>query len=108
VGSDGKTFDVLFPNSLDANNYVNAGTHRFPRAEWAVQASGPVGTGYMMAVISETPKNFREGMGKAGPFASTGAVGDAASKLMAVAVGASKPGAGRYGASAVMPVVEVR
>lgn len=108
VGSDGKTFDVLFPNSLDANNYVNAGTHRFPRAEWAVQASGPVGTGYVMAVISDTPKNFREGMGKVGPFASTSAVSEAASKLIVVAVGANKPGAGRYGTSAVMPVVEVR
>lgn len=108
VGSDGKTFDVLFPNAIDTNNYVNAGTHRLPRAGWAVQASGPVGTGYVMAVISDTPKNFRDGMGKAGPFASTKAVGAAASKLVVVAVGANQPGAGRFGASAVVPVVEVQ
>lgn len=108
IGSDGKTFDVLFPNDLDSNHFVSAGTHRFPRSQWGIEATGPVGTGYIMAYISSTPKNFRGAMGKAGPFASTSANTSAAGKLGVVATGASEPGGGRYGTSAVVPVREVQ
>jgi hypothetical protein len=108
IGSDGKTFDVLFPNDIDSNNYVNAGTHRFPRPNWAVQATGPEGTGYVMAYLSNAPKNFRAGMGKAGPFATTPANVLSAAKLGVVAVGGGEAGGARFGASAVVPVTEVR
>ena len=108
IGSDGKTFDVLFPNDIDANNYVSAGTHRFPRPQWAVEATGPEGVGYVMAYLSATPKNLRDGMNKIGPFASTLATRSAASKLGVVATGAGQDGGGRYGTSAVVPVTEVR
>ena len=108
IGSDGKTFDVLFPNDVDSNHFVSAGTHRFPRAAWGIEATGPVGTGYLMAYISSTPKNFRGTMGKAGPFASTTANTASASKLAVVATGASEPGGGRYGTSAVVAVREVQ
>jgi hypothetical protein len=108
IGSDGKSFDVLFPNDIDNQNRVSAGTHRFPRPEWAVQAAGPEGTGYVMAYLSTTPKNFRQGMDKLGPFSSSQATGDAASKLTVVATGEGVQGGGRYGASAVVAVTEVR
>ncbi|QIL73077.1 DUF4384 domain-containing protein [Diaphorobacter sp. HDW4B] len=108
IGSDGKTFDVLFPNDMDTNNYVSAGVHRFPRPKWAVEATGPEGVGYVMAYMSPTPKNFRDGMDKIGPFASVSATRSAASKLAAVAVGSGQSGGGRFGTSDVIPVRETR
>ena len=108
IGSDGKTFDVLFPNDIDTNNFIAAGTHRFPRPNWAVQATGPEGTGYVMAYLSNAPKNFRAGMGKAGPFASVPANVLSAAKLGVVAVGGGEAGGARFGASAVVPVTEIR
>jgi len=108
IGTDGETFDVLFPNDFDGNNRIEAGTHRFPRPKWAIQAAGPAGTGYLMAYLSESPtKDFRAGMNKLGPFASARATTGQARNLMAVATGEDEPGGGRYGTSPVVAVKEV-
>ena len=70
VGSDGKTFDMLFPNSLDANNTVRAGeTLRLPRPTWMVKAGGPAGRNHLLAIVTDAPRNFSKiGMQPAGPF----------------------------------------
>jgi len=42
VGSDGKSFDMLFPNQLDSANAIEAGqTLRLPRPNWQIKAGGP-------------------------------------------------------------------
>ena len=81
VGSDGKTFDMLFPNSLDQNNTVSAGqTLRLPRANWMVKAGGPAGRNHLLAIVTEAPRDFsRAGLRPAGPF-SIVAASDTASK----------------------------
>ena len=70
VGSDGKTFDMLFPNSLDQNNAVSAGqTLRLPRANWMVKAGGPAGKNHLLAIVTEAPRDFsKTGLSPAGPF----------------------------------------
>jgi hypothetical protein len=108
VGSDGSTFDAIFPNDQDSNNYIPAGTHRFPRQNWALQAMGPAGRGYVMAYLSPTPKSFGSKMGKAGPFSTVAATSNAAKNLVSVATGSDTPGSGRFGTSAVMPFDEVQ
>lgn len=101
VSSDGK-FYVLFPNKLDNNNYVKAGNHRFPRATWGIQAQGPEGTSYVMAYLSEGPRDFSKNLGSEGPFAAGASNTDTTSKLGVVAL------SGRYGASAVAAIQEVK
>jgi hypothetical protein len=70
VGSDGKTFDMLFPNGLDNNNAIQAGqTLRLPRPNWMVTAGGPPGKNHLLAIVAESPREFAKiGMQPAGPF----------------------------------------
>jgi len=70
VGSDGKTFDMIFPNKLDQNNRIEAGQSlQLPRKQWEIQAGGPAGKNYLLAVVSDSPRDFSKlGMRPAGPF----------------------------------------
>lgn len=106
VGSDGKTFNLLFPNRVDTDNRVAAGIQRLPRASWALRAAGPAGTNSMMALVSSTPKDFNGQMDASGTFASMPSTPSAAKDLVVVATGANVGGNGRYGTSAVVLVVE--
>ena len=101
VASDGK-FYVLFPNKLDTNNYFKVGTQRFPRPAWGIQAQGPVGTSYVMAYLAESPKEFTKDLESEGPFATGEANSDTTRKLGVVAL------TGRFGASAVVAIQEVK
>jgi hypothetical protein len=70
VGSDGKAFDILFPNQLDRANQVEAGQPlRLPRSNWEVLAGGPPGTTQLLAIVADAPRDFsRLAMRPAGPF----------------------------------------
>lgn len=101
VASDGK-FYVLFPNKIDGNNFVKAGTHLFPKQSWGIQAQGPVGTSYVMAYMANSPKDFTKGLDAEGPFATGEANSDTTRKLAVIALD------GRYGASPVVAIQEVK
>lgn len=75
VGSDGKSFDMLFPNRLDADNMIRAGeTLRLPRSSWEVRAGGPAGKNYLLALVTDAPRDFGKlGMQPAGPFSMVSA-----------------------------------
>jgi len=109
VGSDGKTFDLLFPNDLDQNNFVQAGTVRLPRPSWRVVASGPVGEAYVMAVVSDAKKDYTKALtSKQGPFNSATADSAAQTKLRVEATGVGASGTtGSFGASTVVRVREL-
>lgn len=70
VGSDGKSFDLLFPNRKDDRNHILAGeTWQLPRPGWGIRAGGPAGRDHLLAVVSDTPRDFAAlGMKPAGPF----------------------------------------
>lgn len=70
VGSDGKRFDLLFPNQKDDRNHILAGeTWKLPRAGWSIRAGGPAGKDYLLAIVSDNPRDFSGlGMQAAGPF----------------------------------------
>lgn len=70
VGSDGQTFDILFPNKLDANNYIQANqTIQFPRPGWELVAQGPEGSDHLLAIVADAPRDFsRLPVANAGPF----------------------------------------
>ncbi|SFB83302.1 DUF4384 domain-containing protein [Massilia yuzhufengensis] len=109
VGSDGKTFDLLYPNARDSDNYVRAGTMSLPRAGWGIQAMGPPGTSHVLAILSDKPRQFDKGMtGSAGtPFKSSNATGAATRNLGVVGMGQGSESPGRMGASQVLAVHEV-
>ena len=83
AGSDGKRFDLLFPNKKDPHNRIQAGeTWELPRNDWALRASGPAGSNRLLAIVSDTPRDFSEiGMQPAGPFSVIGASALAARDL---------------------------
>jgi hypothetical protein len=59
LGSDSKSFYVLYPNGLDKNNQVKAGqTVRIPRPDWVVKAAGPVGTNNLLVMVSDSPRKL--------------------------------------------------
>ncbi len=75
VGSDGKSFDMLFPNTIDRENAIQAGQAlKLPRPSWEVKAGGPAGKNYLLAVVADTPRDFSKvGMQPAGPFSMVAA-----------------------------------
>jgi hypothetical protein len=59
LGSDAKSFYVLYPNGLDKNNAIKAGqTVRIPRPDWEVKAAGPVGINNVLVMISDSPRKL--------------------------------------------------
>jgi hypothetical protein len=110
VGSDGRTFNLLFPNDLDSNNYIQAGsTVQLPRPSWRVRAGGPVGESHVMAIVSDTQKNFRSLSEKQGPFKSASFTSNAQKSLFVEAANVGGAGgAGQFGASRVVSIREVQ
>jgi hypothetical protein len=90
VGSDGKTFDMLFPNKLDLNNRIEAGqTLELPRRQWEVQAGGPAGKNQLLAIVADSPRDFSKlGMQPAGPFSVAEATPVAAKDIVLVSLDA--------------------
>ena len=70
AGSDGKTYDILFPNKLDPDNRIKAGeTIELPRSNWRLLAGGPEGKNTVLAIVSNTPRDFSSLRGQSvGPF----------------------------------------
>ena len=59
LGSDAKSFYVLYPNGLDKNNAIKAGqTVRIPKPDWEVKAAGPVGTNNLLVMVSDSPRTL--------------------------------------------------
>lgn len=106
VGSDGKTFNLLFPNKIDDNNFLPAGTHRFPRDTWRLRAGGPAGTSHLLAIVSPTKKDLSRSMDLSSVFPSSAATQGSTRTLVVEATGAGDGGDGRYGASEVTPIKE--
>ena len=59
LGSDRKSFYVLFPNALDADNRIEAGKPlALPRPDWKLMAQGPAGTNHLLVMVTDTPRNL--------------------------------------------------
>lgn len=60
LGSDEKSFYLLFPNKLDQDNSVKANqSYDFPRIGWQLTAGGPVGTDKVLFVVSDSPRDSK-------------------------------------------------
>ena len=59
LGSDAKSFYVLYPNGLDKINAIKAGqTVRIPKSDWEVKSAGPVGTNNLLVLVSDSPRKL--------------------------------------------------
>lgn len=59
LGSDRKSFYVLYPNGLDKDNRIKAGqTRRLPRPDWQLEAAGPPGTDHLLVMVSSSPRQI--------------------------------------------------
>lgn len=90
VGSDGQTFDLLFPNQIDRNNLIEpGGTMRLPRPSWQLSAEGPPGRNTLLAIVTDNPRDFSAaGLKPSGPFSQVEAV--AAKDIQLVTVSAAR------------------
>ncbi len=95
VGSDGKAFDMLFPNQLDSANAIDAGqTIQLPRPAWQIKASGPAGKNYLLEIVAESPRDFSKiGMQPAGPFSMVAANQSSSKDIQLVSGTSSSAGA---------------
>lgn len=70
LGSDAKSFYILFPNGLDGDNRISAGKPlRLPKPDWAVKAAGPAGTDHLLVMVSDSPRKL-DGLTLAEPTAT--------------------------------------
>jgi Caspase domain/Domain of unknown function (DUF4384) len=90
VGSDGQTFDLLFPNQLDRNNLIEVGgSMRLPRPAWQLSAEGPPGKDTLLAIVTDSPRDFNDaGLKPSGPFSAVAAV--AAKDIQLVTLGGAQ------------------
>lgn len=96
VGSDGTTFDMLFPNALDKDNYIKAGeTLRMPRPSWELGAQGPAGKNQLLAIVADAQRDFsKAGLKPAGPFSMISASPATAKDIQLVSVSSASADSG--------------
>lgn len=78
VGSDRSQFWLLFPNDVDQDNHIAADRALdLPRPGWTLEAAGPPGIDQLLAIVSETPRDFRAvGLRSSPPYAEFPLTGD--------------------------------
>ena len=60
LGSDKKSFYVLYPNKLDGDNRIQAGKIvSLPNQSWQIKATGPVGTDNILAIVADSPRDLK-------------------------------------------------
>jgi hypothetical protein len=59
LGSDRRSFYLLFPNALDADNRIRANAPMtLPRPDWRLLAQGPAGTDHLLVLVTDTPRDL--------------------------------------------------
>jgi len=60
LGSDKKSFYVLYPNQLDGDNRIQAGkTINLPKSSWQIRAAGPAGVDHILALVADSPRDLK-------------------------------------------------
>lgn len=60
LGSDKKSFYMLYPNKLDENNRIQAGkTINLPNQTWQIKAAGPAGIDHILVMVAESPRDLK-------------------------------------------------
>lgn len=113
LGSDGKSFYLLYPNKLDQDNKIKANvTYKFPRPGWSIKAAGPEGTNRMLFVVSQSPRDPKifatDDASGGGPFSFSLAEITARKRLVDFFIGRGVQGKNGQMAASLVSVAEVR
>jgi hypothetical protein len=113
LGSDGKSFYLLYPNKLDQDNQIKANvTYKFPRPGWSIKAAGPEGTNRVLFVVSQSPRDPKifavDDESGGGPFAFSLAEMTARKRLVDFFIGRGVQGKNGQMAASLVSVAEVR
>lgn len=59
LGSDKKSFYILYPNKLDSENFIKANESiKIPRKSWQIKAAGPIGANNILVMVSDSPRDL--------------------------------------------------
>ena len=59
LGSDAKSFYLLYPNGLDSNNKISKlKPMQFPKPDWEIKAAGPEGTDQLLIMVTDSPRQI--------------------------------------------------
>ena len=59
LGSDKKSFYILYPNKLEQNNFIKAGQIiNLPSQSWQIKAAGPAGIDHILVMVSDSPRDL--------------------------------------------------
>jgi hypothetical protein len=113
LGSDGKSFYLLYPNKLDQDNQIKANvTYKFPKPGWSIKAAGPEGTNRILFVVSQSPRDPKifalDDASGGGPFAFSLAEMTARKRLVDFFIGRGVQGKNGQMAASLVSVAEVR
>lgn len=113
LGSDGKSFYLLYPNKLDQDNQIKANvTYKFPKPGWSIKAAGPEGTNRVLFVVSQSPRDPKifalDELSGGGPFAFSLAEMTARKRLVDFFIGRGISGKNGQMAASLVSVAEVR
>lgn len=113
LGSDGKSFYLLYPNKLDQDNEIKANvTYKFPRPGWSIKAAGPEGTNRMLFVVSQSPRDPKifanDDASGGGTFSFSLAEMTARKRLVDFFIGRGVQGKNGQMAASLISVAEVR
>ena len=85
-GSGNKSVYLLFPNDLDQDNKIEVGqTLQLPRANWRVNADGPVGNDNLLVLVADGPRDLSQlAAARVGPFVTSLNYADGQARLGAL------------------------
>ena len=113
LGSDKKSFYMLYPNKLDGNNRIQAGkTINLPNQTWQIKAAGPAGVDHILVLVADSERDLKTlealGADKNSPFVYALNNPSGRSAVINYLTGKSSDGASERYAAQIITVTEVQ
>ena len=113
LGSDKKSFYMLYPNKLDGNNRIQAGkTINLPNQTWQIKAAGPAGVDHILVLVADSERDLRTlealGADKNSPFVYALNNPSGRSAVINYLIGKSSDGVSERYAAQIITVTEVQ
>ncbi len=113
LGSDMKSFYMLYPNKLDGNNRIQAGkTINLPNQTWQIKAAGPAGVDHILVMVADSERDLKTlealGADKNSPFVYALNNPSGRSAIINYLTGKSSDGVSERYAAQIITVTEVQ
>ena len=113
LGSDKKSFYMLYPNKLDGNNRIQAGkTINLPNQTWQIKAAGPAGVDHILVLVADSERDLKTlealGADKNSPFVYALNNPSGRSAVINYLIGKSPDGISERYAAQIITVTEVQ